>query len=254
MDENYSWRKRYQRGYGEESASPALKKVLDSRKKRPYAIEPFVTPEKDHVISSVEALRAHYGTPSIIARDKVLAQLDEHCCRFITRSPFLILASVGPSGNMDASPRGDKAGFVQVRDAQTIMIPDRMGNKRVDSLQNIVTIPRVALLFLVPGVNETLRVNGTAEISIDPSLLERFKVRDRLPVSVIVVTVNEAFLHCAKALVRSALWNSSLEDRITPEDRAIIEKLSTPPVTIEDRAIVERSYQDYANTILKGSQ
>ena len=160
----------------------------------------------DHVISSVEALRAHYGTPSTIARDKVIAQLDEHCCRFITHSPFLILSSVGPSGNMDASPRGDKAGFVQVRDAQTIMIPDRMGNKRVDSLQNIVTIPRVALLFLVPGVNETLRVNGTAEISTDPSLLERFKVRDRLPVSVIVVTVNEAFLHCAKALVRSTLW------------------------------------------------
>ena len=201
MNENYyGTPSRYQRGYGEESASPALKRVLDSRKKRPYAIK------KDHVIRSVEALRAHYGTPSTIARDKVLAQLDEHCCRFITHSPFLILASVGPSGNMDASPRGDKAGFVQVRDAQTIMIPDRMGNKRLDSLQNIVTNPGVGLLFLVPGVNETLRVNGTAEISTDPSLLEQFKVRDRLPVSVIVVTVNEAFLHCAKALVRSTLW------------------------------------------------
>ena len=160
----------------------------------------------DHVISSVEALRAHYGTPSTIARDKVIAQLDEHCCRFIKHSPFLILSSVGPSGNMDASPRGDRAGFVQVRDAHTIMIPDRVGNKRVDSLQNIVTNPGVGLLFLVPGVNETLRVNGTAEISTDPSLLERFKVRDRLPVSVIVVTVSEAFLHCAKALVRSTLW------------------------------------------------
>ena len=201
MNENYyGTPSRYQRGYGEESASPALKRVLDSRKKRPYAIE------KDHVISSVEALRAHYGTPSTIARDKVLSQLDEHCCRFITHSPFLILSSVDLSGNMDTSPRGDKAGFVQVRDAQTIMIPDRMGNKRVDSLQNIVTNPGVGLLFLVPGVNETLRVNGTANISTDPSLLELFKVRDRLPVSVIVVTVNEAFLHCAKALVRSTLW------------------------------------------------
>ena len=200
MNENYyGTPSRYQRGYGEESASPALKRVLDSRKKRPYAIEP-------DVISSVEALRAHYGTPSTIARDKVLAKLDEHCCRFITHSPFLILSSVDLSGNMDTSPRGDKAGFVQVRDAQTLMIPDRMGNKRLDSLQNIVTNPGVGLLFLVPGVNETLRVNGTANISTDPSLLELFKVRDRLPVSVIVVTVNEAFLHCAKALVRSTLW------------------------------------------------
>ena len=197
MSENYyGTPSRYQRGYGEESASPALKKVLDSRRSK----------LAKYVISSVEALRAHYGTPSIIARDKVLAQLDEHCCRFITHSPFLILSSVGPSGNMDASPRGDKAGFVQVRDAQTIMIPDRMGNKRLDSLQNIVTNSGVALLFLVPGVNETLRVNGTANISTDPSLLERSKVRDRLPVSVIVVTVSEAFLHCAKALVRSTLW------------------------------------------------
>ena len=185
MSENYyGTPSRYQRGYGEESASPALKRVLDSRKKRPYAIK------KDHVISSVEALRAHYGTPSTIARDKVLAQLDEHCCRFITHSPFLILSSVDLSGNMDTSPRGDKAGFVQVRDAQTLMIPDRMGNKRLDSLQNIVTNPGVGLLFLVPGVNETLRVNGTAEISTDPSLLERFKVRDRLPVSVILSLIH----------------------------------------------------------------
>ena len=196
----------------------------------------------DHVISSVEALRAHYGTPSTIARDKVIAQLDEHCCRFIKHSPFLILSSVGPSGNMDASPRGDRAGFVQVRDAHTIMIPDRVGNKRVDSLQNIVTNPGVGLLFLVPGVNQTLRVNGTAEISTDPSLLERFTVRERLPVSVIVVTVSEAFLHCAKALVRSALWNSSLH--IDRSDFPTLGHMLSDQISGLDAIETERHVQD----------
>ena len=202
----------------------------------------------EHVISSVESLRAHYGTPSNIAQDKVITQLDEHCCRFIDHSPFLILSSVGPSGNMDASPRGDRAGFVQVRDSRTIMIPDRVGNKRVDSLQNSVTNPGVGLLFLVPGVNETLRVNGTAQISIDPDLLDRFKVRERLPISVIVVTISEAFLHCAKALVRSSLWDSSMH--LDRSDFPTMGQMLADQIAGLDALETERHVQDsYRNRL-----
>jgi hypothetical protein len=160
----------------------------------------------DHVISSVEALRAHYGTPSAIARDKVIAQLDKHSCRFIEHSPFLILSSVGPSGNMDASPRGDRAGFVQVRDSHTIMIPDRLGNRRGDTFSNILHNPKVGLYFLAPGYRETLRVSGTAQIVRDSALLESMSMQGKAPTLALVISVEKAFFHCAKCVIRSGLW------------------------------------------------
>ena len=163
----------------------------------------------DYRITTVEELRALYGEPMERARLKVIDHIDVHCRAFIAASPFVILATGSASG-FDCSPKGDAAGFVQVPDEKTLLIPDRRGNNRIDGLVNIVEDPRVGLIFLVPGVNETLRVNGRATISTDPELTGRFVVRGKAPTSVIVVTVEEAFIHCAKALVRSDLWNPEL--------------------------------------------
>ena len=152
-------------------------------------------------------LRDLYGEPSELVERKVIGHLDRHCRRFIAASPFLVMATADASGALDASPRGDPAGFVTVLDDHRLAIPDRPGNRRVDSLSNIVENPQVGLLFFVPGVNETLRVNGRAEISTDPALLASLAVKGKAPLSALVVTVEEVFLHCAKALIRSELWN-----------------------------------------------
>lgn len=158
-------------------------------------------------ISDAEQLENYYGTPSSIAKRKDIGRLDEHCRRFIATSPFLVLASAGADGTVDASPRGDAPGFVAMLDDSTLAIPDRPGNRRVDSLSNIVSSPNVGVLFFVPGMNETLRVNGRARISRDPDLLASLTAREKLPLSVLVISVEEVFLHCAKALIRSELWN-----------------------------------------------
>jgi uncharacterized protein len=132
---------------------------------------------------------------------------------FIAASPFLILAS-GSSKGLDCSPKGDKPGFVQVEDdGRTLLIPDRRGNHRIDSLKNLVADPRVALIFLIPGANETYRVNGRARVSIDPALKRRFAVDGKEPATVIVVSVEQAFQHCPKALVRSDLWRAGSAGR-----------------------------------------
>ena len=158
-------------------------------------------------LAHIDDLRALYGEPSDLARRKTLPRLDGHCRRFIAASPFLVMATSDRDGASDASPRGDSPGFVAIADDTTLVIPDRPGNRRVDSLSNIVRNPRLGLIFFIPGVNETLRVNGTAEITTDGDILAPLAVRGRTPASAIVVHVEEAFLHCAKALVRSDLWN-----------------------------------------------
>lgn len=165
-----------------------------------------MTTATDHTITTVEALRALYGEPVERARLKVIDHIDQHCRAFIAASPFLILAT-GASTGFDCSPKGDAPGFVQVADNKTLLIPDRRGNNRIDGLINLIEDPRVGLIFLVPGVNETLRITGRAAISADPELCGRFAVRGKAPATVLVVTVEEAFIHCAKALVRSELWN-----------------------------------------------
>jgi uncharacterized protein len=158
------------------------------------------------LIVTEEALEGLYDTPSERALLKQIDHIDAHCRAFIEASPFLLLAtSAGALG--DCSPRGDAPGFVQVAGPRTLLIPDRRGNNRLDSLRNVVRNPAVGLLFLVPGVNETLRVNGRARVSADPALRERFGVRGTLPATVLVVSVEEAYIQCAKALVRSELWN-----------------------------------------------
>ena len=161
---------------------------------------------QDHTITTVDALRDLYGPPVERARIKVIDHVDAHCRAFIAASPFVIMAT-GASSGFDCSPKGDPPGFVQVADEKTLLIPDRRGNNRIDGLVNVIEDPRVGLIFLVPGVNETLRVNGWATISTDPTLTSRFVVRGKAPTTVLVVSVEEAFIHCAKALVRSDLWN-----------------------------------------------
>ena len=158
-------------------------------------------------ISSVEELREIYGEPRVTAANKVVHRIDEHVAAFIAKSPFLLMATVSADGRMDVSPKGDVPGFVHVQDGQTLLYPDRPGNNRIDGLQNIVETARIGLIFLVPGVRETLRINGAARISVDPQLLGRFAVDHKLPRSVTVIDVEEAFFHCARALIRSSLWD-----------------------------------------------
>ena len=159
-----------------------------------------------HRIGDVETLQKLYGTPSGAAVEKEIDYLHPHYQRLIAASPFFVFATGGPAG-MDASPRGDAPGFVVVADEKTLLIPDRRGNNRTDSLRNIIANPQVALLFLIPGVGETLRVNGRAEIHADPALLKRFEVEGKQPRSVIVVRVETVFFQCARAIFRSKLWD-----------------------------------------------
>lgn len=158
-------------------------------------------------IRSLEALRAVYGPVGERSARKQLPALDPHCRRFVELSPFVLLASHGADGLCDVTPRGDAPGFVVVDDERTLLIPDRPGNNRLDSLRNILVNPGVGLLFLVPGVDETLRVNGRASIEDEPHLLDRFVVDGKRPRTVLRIAVEEAYLHCGKAFMRSRLWD-----------------------------------------------
>jgi len=164
-------------------------------------------------IENVEHLRESYGAPSERALKKQLNRLDKHCRDFIARSPFLVIASADPSGRCDASPKGDAPGFVQVIDDTTLLIPDRLGNNRIDTLANLLARPGIGLIFFVPGINETLRVNGRACITTDPALLEPLAVDGKVPRSAILVTAEEIYFHCGKALIRSDLWNPDKQVR-----------------------------------------
>lgn len=159
-----------------------------------------------HVIKDVAELEALYGQPGEASTVKEIDHITPHYAAYIAASPYAALATSGPEG-LDCSPRGDKPGFVRIHDARTLMLPDRRGNNRVDSLRNIVRDPRVALLFMIPGHGNTLRVNGRAHLSIEPALLESFAVEGKAPRSVMVMTVDAVYFQCARALVRSELWN-----------------------------------------------
>ncbi len=160
----------------------------------------------DNLIRDTAALEALYGESPAAAIAKEIDYIHPHYRAMIEASPFMVLSTCGPEG-MDCSPRGDPAGFVYVLDETTLLIPDRRGNNRIDSLRNIIRDDRVALLFLIPGVGETLRVNGRASISVAPALIGRFPFRGTLPRSVIVVRTESVYFQCPKALVRSELWN-----------------------------------------------
>jgi hypothetical protein len=159
-------------------------------------------------VDTREALARLYKAPSERARLKQLDRLDRHCRRFVELSPLAMLASASPAGGQDVSPRGGVPGFVRVLDERTLALPDRPGNNRIDSLANLLASPEVALLFLVPGVDEVLRVAGTAEIRDDAELCQAFAVGERRPATVLLVHVREAFLHCGKALMRARLWEA----------------------------------------------
>ena len=159
------------------------------------------------VIEDFEELRELYGPSGDRSVKKQLSRFDKHCRAFIARSPFLVIASSDPSGRCDASPKGDAPGFVQVLDDETLLIPDRLGNNRVDTIGNLLGRPGVGLIFFVPGLNETLRVNGRARITTDPVLLEPLAVNGKVPRSGIVISAEEIYFHCGKALIRSDLWN-----------------------------------------------
>lgn len=167
-------------------------------------------------IETMESLRAIYGAPKGRSVAKQLDRLDRHCRSFIALSPFVILATQGADGFGDATPRGDHPGFVTVADDTTLVLPDRVGNNRIDTLSNIVERPGIGLIFLIPGVDETLRVNGTAVIDDDLALRSAHMAEGRIPATVLVVTVREAYLQCAKALMRSKLW---AEESRGPRDR-----------------------------------
>ncbi len=151
------------------------------------------------------ALRDCYEQPSELVQKKILARLDRHARAFIALSPFVVLATHGPGGS-DASPRGDAPGFVQVLDDATLLLPDRRGNNLIDSLRNIAAAPEIGLLFMVPGINETLRVNGSARIVTDAAILAPLAAQGKIPASALEIQVREVFFHCGKALIRSQLW------------------------------------------------
>ena len=160
----------------------------------------------DAPIRDERGLRTLFAEPSDLVRRKQLDRLDRHCRNFIAHSPLLVIGSTRPGKGTDVSPRGDTPGFVQVIDDRTLAIPDRPGNNRIDTLSNLVHAPEVGLIFFIPGIDETLRVNGIARVSRDEALLAKAEVQGKRPKVAIVVDVREAFLHCGKALKRARLW------------------------------------------------
>jgi len=198
---------------------------------------------RDHFVTSVEQLERVYGEPYGPSIAKEADRITAHYRAFLEAAPFFALASVGPDG-MDCSPRGDPAGFVRVHDERTLLIPDRQGNNRIDTLRNILVDPRVALLFLIPGCGETIRVNGRAQISVDPALAQTFVMNGKTPRAVIVVTVDRIHFQCAKAIVRSKLWDASrhIDRNSLPSAGTILADLTGGKIGGEahDRAAPER--------------
>jgi uncharacterized protein len=190
-------------------------------------------------------LRGSYSPPSERAVRKVLDHLDVHMRSFIALSPFAVIGSSSDAG-ADVTPRGDRPGFVHVLDDRTLLIPDWPGNNRLDTLSNIVSNPQVGMLFLIPGIDETLRVNGLASISIDPLLVQRWETAGRHPQSVMRVSVNEAYLHCAKALIRSRLWHGdhAVERTQLPSyGQMLKDQISTNQTAEEIQAAVDEAYR-----------
>jgi PPOX class probable FMN-dependent enzyme len=188
-------------------------------------------------IETLEQLRTLYAAPKERAVKKQLASLDRHCKRYISLSPFVVLSSLGGDEVLDASPRGGAPGFVKIIDDNTLLIPDSPGNNRLDTLENIIHTGRLGLLFLIPGMDETLRVNGSAELSVSPADIAQCTTEVRAPKLVIRVNVQQAYLHCAKAFMRSKLWES--ESRI---DR---NQLPTMVDMINDQAAIEGVFETH---------
>jgi uncharacterized protein len=201
-------------------------------------------------ITSQEELRKMLGSPSLRGQNKVISTIDEHCREFIGKSPFLVLATSDAAGNCDSSPRGDAPGFVYVLDDQHLIIPERPGNKRVDSMFNIIENPRVGLLFLIPGMGETLRINGEATIIRDADILEKMAVNGKAPLFGIVVKVEQCFMHCGKAFKRSGLWEPekwSAKEELPNAAKILADHVNLPGMT-ED-VVAEALLDGYKNKL-----
>ena len=196
-------------------------------------------------VADARELRAVVGEVHLIAERKVLDRLDHFCRDFIALSPFLVLASSDSEGRADASPRGDGPGFVQVLDEKTLLIPDRRGNNRVDSFGNVLSSPGVGLVFFVPGINETLRVNGRARLTRDAALLEPTTVQEKTPKLGLLVEVDEAYFHCGKALIRSKLWaqDAQIERGSFPTLGRIVAEQTRAVDAAEADANLEEAYR-----------
>ncbi len=199
-----------------------------------------------HPVSEVVDLRERYPQPVERALKKSLPTIDQHMRRFIALSPFVCLGTSSDAG-ADVTPRGDRPGFVRVVDDRTLLVPDWPGNNRLDSLTNVIANPRVGLLFFVPGVDETLRVNGEAAISMDPAWLQLWDVGGKQPRSVLRIAVHEAYLHCGKALIRSKLWSNDYKvDRqaLPSYGQMLKDQISTPQTADEIQASVAGAYKN----------
>lgn len=205
---------------------------------------PFVFSE---TVTSEAQLRELIGAPSERALKKQIDTLDAHCRAFIAKSPFLLMASGDAQGNMDVSPKGDPAGFVRVLDERTLAIPDRPGNRRADTFRNLMASPGVALIFLVPGRQETLRVNGTGLIVRDRWVREPMAVAGKLPDFALVVNVKEVFFHCAKCVIRSGLWRSDswpAADGLSSLAQAIVEQGKLDQSVEEVQSLLDKDVRE----------
>ncbi|UJF35905.1 pyridoxamine 5'-phosphate oxidase family protein [Paenibacillus hexagrammi] len=199
-----------------------------------------------HLVQSEQELRELLGYPGKLAGNKIIRHLDQHCRDFIAQSPFVVVSTADSDGNCDASPRGDAPGFVSVLDDQHLVIPERPGNRKMDSMLNLLSSPKIGLIFLIPGLGETLRVNGRGFIIRDASILESMSAHGKVPLLGIGVQVEECYIHCAKALLRSKLWDpaSWLEKSELPTVSKILAdhvKLENEVVTAED---IDRSLEE----------
>jgi hypothetical protein len=198
-------------------------------------------------INSIEQLRAILGFPKELVKNKSINFIDAHCKDFIAKSPMLFLSTSNKEGSCDVSPRGDPAGFIDVLDEKYLIIPERPGNKRCDSLINILSNPHVGIIFIIPGLKETLRINGKAKLTQDRDLLVKYQIKGKSPELGIIVEVEEAFIHCAKAFLRAELWDSETWPK--KENLPVIAKVLADHVNSSDysseqiEAVLKESYK-----------
>ncbi|QQE76515.1 pyridoxamine 5'-phosphate oxidase family protein [Brevibacillus composti] len=202
-----------------------------------------MTQEKQNVfrevVSTEAELREWMGESSEVVKRKVITHLDEHCMQYIAKAPFLIVATADRDGYCDASPRGDAPGFVHVIDEHHLVIPERPGNRRMDSMRNILTNPQIGLIFIIPGLEETLRINGRAFVIRDADILEKMAVQGKVPAIGIGVRVQECFVHCAKAFKRSGLWTPEkwlAKEELPSMAKALADHVKMPGMTEEEMA------------------
>lgn len=202
------------------------------------------------VVTSPEELQEMFGQPSQVVQNKAIDHLDEHCRRYLSLSPFLILATSDAHGKCDASPRGDAPGFVHVVDDRHLVIPERPGNKRMDSVRNILQNPHVGLIFLIPSLEETLRINGRACVIRDAQLLEKMAVNGKVPAIGIGVQVEECYVHCAKSFMRSGLWkpNTWMAKEALPDmPKMLAEHVKLPGIT--EKEIAQGLQESYSKRL-----